>query len=190
MLRNRYATDKKYRKRVDSLAGRKGSIWRAVAWICGGNRLAGKKAIENLVRTPLRLPKASGSYGNGMNMAIAYDLLENHPDWTTEMRQRVNLLLQQSLQESFRVLDGKSASLWHGRFQLACATWVVASVLDDMEDENRQLLSRAQSHFLDAIDAILTSGGWPEGYSYWINNRAFPFAVACMAHMNTVDVPD
>ena len=63
---------------------RGGPIWGAVAWICGGNREAGQKALNSLLKITLSSPSAQGSYGNGMDIAIAYDLLGDHPDWTIE----------------------------------------------------------------------------------------------------------
>lgn len=189
-VRLRYSSDKKFQKRVDLIAQKNDPIYGAVAWICGENREAGKKAIDSLVRSKLTPTNVQGSYGNGFDIALAYDLLANHPDWTVEKRQRINMLLRQSLRDALVVLDGNSASLWHGRFRLACSAWVVAAALDVDWDKDKELLSRVQGHFLEAVSAIELSGGWPEGYTYWINTRAFQFVLACHAHLNCVDAPE
>jgi len=189
-IRLRYSSDKEFQKRVDLIAQKNDPICGAVAWICGRNREAGKKAIDSLVRSKLTPTNVQGSYGNGFSIALAYDLLANHPDWTVEKRQRINMLLRQSLRDALVVLDGNSASLWHGRFRLACSAWVVAAALDVDWDKDKELLSRVQGHFLEAVSAIELSDGWPEGYTYWINTRAFQFVLACHAHLNCVDAPD
>ncbi len=147
---------------------------------------AGQRAIERLLEVVLDTPRAEGNYGNGLEIALAYDLLGDHPSWTQEKRQRLNLMLRKNLEDSMLVLDADSASLWHGRTQLATSAWFVAAAMDPQSPEDMALRARAQRHFLESVEAFRLSGGWPEGYNYWINNRAFPFALACLAHHNAV----
>lgn len=182
-IRRRYKNDPVYKKQVDRWT--KG----AARWLCSGDQGVGEKAIESLLGQEVKSPNAMGDYGNGMSIALQYSMLSDHPGLTTEKRQRLELLLERSLEKTLAVLDGDSASLWHGRFQLACAGWVVAAVLGQGGNVSPGLVSRAQGHFLEALRALELSGGWPEGYSYWINNRAYPFALACLAHLNAVDAP-
>lgn len=185
-LRRRYASDVAYKKRVDEVAAGGGIISSAVAWVCRGDRAAGQKAVDTLLDAVLETPRAEGNYGNGLEIALAYDLLGDHPAWSPENRQRLNLKLRKNLQDSMLVLDGDSASLWHGRTQLAASAWVVAAAMDSHGPEDTLLQAQAQRHFLESVEAFRLSGGWPEGYNYWINNRAFPFALACLAHINAV----
>ena len=179
-LRKRYLDDPEYRKVVNRYT--KG----AVRWLCSRDFKEGKKAISDLLNTSLTVPKAQGEYGNGFDIALMYDFLYYHPEWTPDKRNRVNAKIRASLKQALMVLDGGSASMWHGRFQLASANWVAACVLDPLNREDRNLVSRSQAHFLDAVEAATMTGGWPEGYNYWINNRAYYYAVACLSHMNTV----
>ena len=183
-IRNRYETDPKFAKQTDSLTSG------ASAWLCAKDYAEGEMAIKSILNTSLVTPKAQGQYGNGLSFALKYDMLANHPEWTEEKRQRIMLMLRKNLKEAFLVLNGKSASMWHGRFELACSTWAVASTLDIRNPADYELLEKAQAHFLEAVKAIEMTEGWPEGYNYWINNRAYPFLLACLSHMNSVQDRD
>lgn len=180
-LRDRYRDDPAFRKIVNAYT--KG----ATRWVCAMDFDEGKNAISQLLETELILPKAEGEYGNGFDIALMFDFLYFHPEWTPDKRTRVNSMIRRSLKQALMVLDGGSASMWHGRFQLAAANWVVASVLDPVNDEDRELVARSQAHFLEAVRAISITGGWPEGYNYWINNRAYFYAMACISHLNSVE---
>lgn len=188
-LRSRYETDTAFRKRVDEVGSGQGIMNGAVAWVCRGDEAAGRSAVERLLEVVLDTPRAEGNYGNGLEMALTYDLVGDHPAWSPEKRQRLNLKLRKNLEDSMLVLDGDSASLWHGRTQLAASAWVVAAAMDPQGPEDMALRAQAQRHFLESVEAFRLSGGWPEGYNYWINNRAFPFALACLAHLNGVKEP-
>ncbi|MBL8247852.1 MAG: heparinase II/III family protein, partial [Candidatus Competibacter sp.] len=50
-------------------------------------------------------------------------------------------------------------------------------------------IARAQGHFLETIKALELTEGWPEGYNYWINSRAFLIALAGSAYLNGLDRP-
>lgn len=189
-LRARYETDAVYRRIVDEVASGAGIMNRAVSWVCRRDEAAGGKAVHELLTMVPETPRAEGRYGNGLDIALAYDLLADHPAWTTAMRQRMNLTLLKNLQESLMVLDGASASLWHGRTQLAASAWVTAVAMDGEGPKERELRAQAQRHFWESVKALQWSGGWPEGFNYWINNRAFPFAVACLAHVNGLHAPE
>ena len=183
-IRHRYTTDEHYKKTVDAHA--KG----ASAWFCKKDIKEGKAAIGHLVGTQAKLPRETGDYGNALSLALSYDLLHDHPSWTPEQIQQVKTSFKTYLTSAISLLNGESVSLWHGRFQLASAAFVTASVMEITTPEDRHLLAKAQAHFLEAVEALRITGGWPEGYNYWINNRAYPFALACLAHMNSVDAPN
>ncbi len=182
-VRARFREDPDFRRRVSRSRD-------AVRWAVGQDRRAGERAVRRLVGTYLETPSAQGNYGNGLEIALTYDLLADYPGWTTEDRQRVNGMIRRSVREALLVLDGDSASLWHGRAQLACSAWVAAVAMDPSGPEDMALLRRAQGHFLEAVSALELTGGWPEGYGYWINNRALPFALAALAHVNGVESPE
>ncbi len=188
-LRRRYKTDPAYKKIVDQNASGGGMMASGVAWVCGADFSAGARVVKHLEKAVLETPRAEGSYGNALEYALAYDLAADHPNWTPEARARIHLLSRKNLQEALLVLDGESASLWHGRTQLAASAWVAAAVMDPVSQEDGRLRARVQRHFLESVEAFRQSGGWPEGYNYWVNNRAFPFVLACLAQMNAVEEP-
>ncbi len=181
-VRARFRSDALFRRRVERSRD-------VVRWAIGRDVAAGERAIRKLVNVYLETPSAQGNYGNGLEIALAYDLLADHPGWTVEDRQRVNGLIRRSIEEALIVLDGGSASLWHGRTQLACSAWVAAVAMDPSGPGDERLIRRAQAHFLESISALEVTGGWPEGYTYWINNRGLPVALAALAHVNGIDSP-
>ncbi len=189
-IRLRYQEDPEFAKQVDGVAANRSMLWQAAAWAASGNVEAGDHAIRSLVSVRLALPGASGRYGNGFDIALAYDLVRDHPGWTPEMRARVGLTLRRVLKETLLLLDSDRTSMWHVRFHLGCFGWAVASALDVEDWEaDRALFSQVQRHFIESLRALEITGGWPEGYNYWINNRAFPFVLAATAHINAVDEP-
>ncbi len=182
-IRRRYLSDIKYRKAIDK------DLKYISSWVCKKDYKAGSKAIDNLLKMTPSLPENQEDFGSGLNIAVNYDLLSDHPDWTAEKRDRIEEKLHKSLSHSLQYLDGESASLWHGRFQLACSSWLAASVLKPTDSQNMEFQRRSQAHFIEAVEAISLTQGWPEGYNYWINSRAYPFALACLSHMNSVEAP-
>ncbi|MDY0131707.1 MAG: hypothetical protein RBR53_03470 [Desulforegulaceae bacterium] len=183
LLRNKYIEDEKYRKVVDSYTKK------ASKWLCSMDFEAGKEGVDSLLNSNVLYPRAAGGDGNGLDLALMYDFLFDYPDWTLDERTRVNLKLKDYIKKALEVLDGNSASMWHGRFQIACSNWVAAVVFDPFSKDDIKLVQRSQAHFLEALEAINITEGWPEGYSYWINNRAYPFVIACLTHLNAVDDP-
>lgn len=189
-LRKRYAEDAKYRRLVDGQAKGKGLQNAIVAWVCRKDRDAGRFAMNELLRLNLKEPSASDQYGEALDFALAYDLLGNLPDWDDATRSRVELQLANYVRSGLRVLNGNSASMWHSRTVLASVVWVAAVVLDGPFADLAELQRSAQAHFIATLRAVALSEGWPEGYSYWINVRAFLLGTACAAHMNGVEAPE
>lgn len=189
-VRDLYKSNKEYAKFCNNVCRNKGLLWKTACWVTGSNQEAGAKAIEQLTDMVPDEPKASGNPGNGLPMALAYDLLYHHPAITVIRRQQIELKLENMVRRYLVVLDGDSASLWHARAQLAASAWVTALGLDVSRKTSLELLTRTQSHFLDALHALDITEGWPEGYNYWINNRAFPIILACLSHINAVKAPE
>jgi len=189
-IRELYKSNPEYAKLCDNTCNGQELLWRTVCWATSVNQKAGAKAIEQLIAMVPDEPKASGNPGNGLPMALTYDLLYHNPAITVIRRQQIELKLENMVRRYLVVLDGDSASLWHARAQLAASAWVTALGLDMSRKTSLELLSRAQSHFLDALHALEITEGWPEGYNYWINNRAFPMVLACLSHINAVKAPE
>ena len=189
-IRELYKSNPEFAKLSNNTCAHGGLLWKTACWATGSNEDAGAKAIEQLTAMVPDEPKASGNPGNGLPMAMTYDLLYHHPAMTVTRRQQIELKLENMVLRYLTVLDGDSASLWHGRAQLAASAWVTALGLDVSRKTSLELLTRAQSHFLDALHALEITEGWPEGYNYWINNRAFPIVLACLSHINAVKAPE
>ncbi len=190
-IRRRYLQDPEFARSVDGVASNSNMLFQAAAWTASRNVEAGDRAIRSLVGVSPVLPKESGNYGNGLTIALTYDLLRDHPTWTPDMRARIGLTLRRMIKETLLLLDSDSPSMWHGRFQLGCSAWIVAAALDvESWEDDKAAFSQVQRHFIESLRAIQITGGWPEGYNYWINNRAFTFVLAATAHINAVDAPE
>lgn len=164
-----------------------GLLGHTVCWLVTGNAKAGRRALADLRHFQVTTPSASGRYGNGWELALAFDLLSLNPALTPADRDLVNLKLERSLRDDLVLLDGDSASLWHGRATLAAEAWLCAIELNPLSQVHRKLIRRAQGHFLDTMTALGLVEAWPEGYNYWINNRAFLIALAGSAYLNGLD---
>ena len=77
-IRERYRRDDSYRKRVDKYTSG------ASRWLCAKDREAGRKALNKLLDTSVQEPQVQGDYGNGIELALTYDLHFDHPDWTLD----------------------------------------------------------------------------------------------------------
>lgn len=186
-LRARYREDDAFRRQVDGVGKSGNPMNCAVAWACSGQeqyQQAGLRALESQeVTSPL---EEDGREGNGWLMALAYDLLRDSPE--TRLPQ-FEIRLQDYVRKTLLILDEDSASLWHARFTLASSAWLAAAVLDDGDPQTRDLMRQAQAHYLQAVLALEVTEGWPEGYTYWINNRAFVYLLASLAHMHSIEEP-
>jgi hypothetical protein len=189
-LRSRYRDDTAYRSWVDDV-GRNGSYsQKAVAWFVGRDAARGLEAVEALLRAAVAPPQAEELPGNLLDLALAYDLVYDHPAWGATERASFEAKLRGGLKDLLEVLDGDGASLWHGRIPMAGAAWASAVVLGADDPEGRRLLVNAQYHFLDALSGLELSEGWPEGYTYWINLRAYEIVLGCIALSNGLDHPE
>ena len=161
----------------------------AACWYLERDREAADKLLSLLLYHNVKpLDGESGDYGKGWAVAWAYDLLNDYPDLSTADREVIESKLVLILENYLALLDGNSVSLWHGRSTIAAMAWIVAVAVEG-EDEGhiQQLRTRAQSYFMDVISALEITEGWPEGFNYWVNNRAFYIALAGAAYLNGVE---
>lgn len=157
----------------------------AACWISSGNPQTASQLIAALKDFPLQISNVSGNYGNGWQMAFAYDLVAHFPGITTNDRMLIESKIEHALQDYLRLLDDPSPSLWHGRASLAAMAWLTAVTLNTHDNPRLQgLVSRAQGHFLDLIRALEITEAWPEGYNYWIQNRGMVISLAASAYVN------
>lgn len=157
----------------------------ATCWISSGNSQTALQLIAALKDFPLQISNVSGNYGNGWQMAFAYDLVAHFPGITMNDRMLIESKIEHALQDYLRLLDDPSPSLWHGRASLAAMAWLTAVTLNTHDSPRLQgLVSRAQGHFLDLIRALEITEAWPEGYNYWIQNRGMVISLAASAYVN------
>ncbi len=157
------------------------SRWRHPAmlasfWIVTGEDRYAEAAIEAMLNGKIS-SSGGGGYSNIWSYALAYDWLFGHPALTPERRERITGKIAERLESELRGLDQTGMALWHGRNQAANGAIVAALALGDLPGQENNL-RRAVAHYIVALRALDFSEGWPEGASYWIYNRAGPYAVA------------
>jgi hypothetical protein len=160
---------------------------KTACWITTGNSNIAKKLIERLKSFSVETPQAVTNYGNAWELAFAYDYLTLYPGFDQSDRMIVEEKLVAALKHYLTILDGNSASLWHGRTTLASRAWLCAVVLDLTATREKKSILAALNHFLKSFEAVSLTEVWPEGYNYWIQSRAFEFLLATSAYLNGVD---
>jgi hypothetical protein len=154
----------------------------AACWVATGDERFAVAAIARLLRCTITATYSSDYYSNVWQFALAYDWLYGHPGMTDEARDRIEDRIASALREELIELDGNYPAMWHGRNQLANNTLVAALALS-RHPQAAELQRRAVAHFAEAIRALAMTEGWPEGPLYWIQNRAFPYALAADCFM-------
>lgn len=138
-----------------------------------------KKLASLLEKQTIAQCTESANRSNGWQYALALSVLNRQPHY--EKTHQINhQKLGVALLQCLEILDGHSASLWHTRFSLASEVMIMALVHGDIS-----MQKKAMTHFIDAIEALAITEGWPEGYSYWINSRALPFMLAAYSILQT-----
>jgi len=159
----------------------------AACWLSNADQGTARRLAQELKAYEVHTPDASANYGNGWELAFAYDLLSLSPDFSSTDRLIVEQKIVAALKDYLSILDEDGPSLWHGRTSLASMAWICASVLDGSKPEHQVLISQAQGHFLDIVRAIELTEAWPEGYNYWINNRALVVVLSLGAYVNALE---
>jgi len=154
-----------------------GLLIAAAGWVATGDDRYGSAAIERLVSGEISQTPTGSYYSNVWEYGLAYDWLYHHPKMTEERQRAIEERIVAALLIEFNELDGNYPCVWHGRTQLANNTLIAALSLS-LHPRSGELQQRAMVHFADAMRALAMTQGWPEGPSYWIYNRAFPFGLA------------
>ncbi len=162
-------------------------LGQTACWLTTADASAGDRAVQRLGAARLTEPQAQAEYGNLWELALAFDLLHGHPALDEPRRRAVARTIRDGLEPYLRLLDGRDASLWHGRVQLASQAFLGAIVLEPDDAETRALVGRVEAHFLDALAALALTQAWPEGYNYWINSRAFALVLGAVAYVNAFE---
>jgi len=148
----------------------------ASCWIVSQDDRFAEAAIEHMLQREL---DKSGEpyYSRVWSYALAFDWLYHHPLMTPQRKQLIAAKIIERIETELSALDGTYMALWHGRNQAANGVMIAALAVADEPGMERQLV-RATAHWLESLRAIQFSEGWPEGASYWIYNRAGPYALA------------
>ncbi len=159
----------------------------AACWIAKGKTKTAEKLIDRMLAFKITDPHDVGKYGNAWEYALAYDLLRTYPGLRKEHIEKFEDVIEQALAKYIKILDNDSASLWHGRTTLSSIAWLCAVVLEPNSKVRKDLILRAQIHYLNVLRAIELTEAWPEGYNYWIQSRAFLFVLASSAYINGLE---
>lgn len=154
----------------------------AACWIVSGEDRYASAAVRVLAEQPIT-QSGSGSYSDVWAFALAWDWLYHHPALQGELRRRVAARIGERLESELAQLDDTGMALWHGRNQAANGAMIAALALAGLPGQE-STLPRANAHFIEALRALDFSEGWPEGPSYWIYNRALPYALAADCYLS------
>lgn len=161
-----------------------------MCWLTTGDPSEARRAVNLLLRRELTPPDVKKSGNNDWEWALAFDLLAKFPGMDAYEQAAIAAKLRAQLVAYLIILDDDSASLWHGRSSFAAQAWLLAVTLSGQDDADELLARRAQAHFLQTIGALALTEAWPEGYNYWINNRALVIALAASAWVNGLEASE
>jgi len=148
----------------------------AAAWVVTADDRFANHAVKLLLHEPIGR-SGDGRYSRVWAFALAWDWLQQHPALDAASSTRAASRIIERLESELAALDDRSMALWHGRNQAANGTMIAALAVGDLPGQSRNL-ARATAHYIQALRALEFSEGWPEGPSYWIYNRAGPYALA------------
>jgi hypothetical protein len=177
--RRLYKTDARFKAIFDAALAvpfrRQHPAMLAACWIVSGEKKYAEAAVEKLLAESIS-HTGKPYYSNVWQFALAFDWLHGHAALTDAKRARIVAKIRQRIAGELDGLDARGMAVWHGRSQAANNAMI--AVLALVEHLDPKTIRRATAHYVDALRALDTSGGWPEGASYWIYNRAGPYAMA------------
>jgi len=182
-IKQRISSYKKNKMQFTSSCHSNALLFIVSCWLENNKPKYALSATHKMQQFKLSAVKAAGSTSNVWKLALSYDLM--HSILSKSDKQKIEGKIIQGLNETLIVLDEESSSLWHTRFSHASIAWIAASVLPN-STSNHKLQQRAQGHFINAVNALAFTEIWPGGYNYWIQNRAFLFALASSAYINAL----
>lgn len=159
-------------------------------WLSSGESATAERIIHSLKTGYLQVARRNENYGNLWQFAFAYDFIRLYPGLREADRSAIEAKIRGALRHALLLLEGDDLSLWHGRATLSSIAWLAAVVLDPDKPEELRLIAQAQGHFLETLKAMALTEAWPEGYNYWINNRAFLLTLAANAYLNGLEATE
>ena len=187
-VRRLYAADPTFKAIFDKALAvpleRQDPAMLAVSWIVTGDDQYARAAVERMLAEKLS-KSGEPDYSNIWEHALAYDWLFGHGALTAEKQAAVVAKISERLETELADLDDQGMALWHGRNQAANGAMIAALAIGDRPGQEPKL-RRAAAHYFESLRALEFSEGWPEGASYWIYNRAGPYAVAADCAMTAL----
>ncbi len=153
-------------------------------WLYKKDELSKKNLLRNIRQFTITLPTNDGEYGNGWELALAFDSIRETELLEAYQKDVIEKKLINAINHYLLLLNGNSASQWHGRATLAAQMWLCFIALDKAPTS---LLQKVESHFEQLVQAVELTPAWPEGYNYWINNRALHISLALSSYLNGTD---
>lgn len=141
-----------------------------------------KRALKKeILGLKLDLSNKNSFYGNGWELAFAYDAVKNTDILTVAERTLIEKKLLKAIEYYLSVLNDNSVSLWHGRAEITSQLWLSYIA---MLDPPKAIQADVESHFSELIKALELTPAWPEGFNYWINSRALSITLALSSFIN------
>jgi len=150
-------------------------------WLYKNDESSKKNLLRNIEQFSITLPTNDGKYGTGWELALAYDSIRTTELLKPHQKEVIEKKLLNAVSHYLLLLNGDSASQWHGRATLAAQMWLCFIALDNPPST---LLPKVESHFEQLVQALELTPAWPEGYNYWINNRALHISLALGSYLN------
>ena len=144
-------------------------------WLFKNDELSKNSLLKHLRGFTIIPPSNDGKYGSGWELALAYDSIRATGILEKYEQDIIEKKLLNAIEHYLLLLNGDSASQWHGRATLAAQMWLCLIALENPPIE---LLQQVESHFEQLVQAVELTPAWPEGYNYWINNRALHISLA------------
>jgi hypothetical protein len=178
-VRRLYRTDATFKSIFDRALAipkkRRHPLMLASLWVVTQDDQYARAAVDMMVAGKLH-KSGEPYYSQVWAYGMAYDWLFHHPALTEAKRKVIVAKILERLGTELDDLDGEGQALWHGRNQQANGCVIAALAVGDLP-EGRPLLRRAAAHYIETLRALEYTQGWPEGASYWIYNRAGPYAL-------------
>ncbi len=166
-------------------------INQAARYVVTGNLAYAESALSQMYSGSLSYGDTEGAE-TGIHWALAYDWIYNAWEGTTPPANLAAKLaniegkIASWTSSALADLDGGGPSLWHGRAAVGALAWVTALSLPTGNSTYDTYRSRAWSHWQQSLKATHAAGAWPEGPTYWANNRAINFPIAYQAYLSAV----
>ncbi len=167
-------------------------IQQAARYVTTGQLSRAAGALDAMAAQTLSYGGTESNALKGAEWAMAYDWIYNAWEHSTPPANfatkigTIETKLATWVSQGLADLNSSGPSLWHGRAATAAAVWTAALALPTGNAGYDNYRSQAFNHWQQALKATGAAGGWPEGPTYWTNNRAVNFPLAVMSYASAV----